>query len=186
MRPISTHLINSLIILLALESMIACAPIVHTNDYLLKICDSTYESCGFVNQQGEIVIPLGKYAHCFTDTFHKYAIVTKPSMGFLAIDRQETVLYEVFPYDNGPDTPSDGLFRIRVNNKIGFADAITGSIVIPPQYECAWPFENGVAAVSVACKTRSEGEHSTWISDHWFYIDKKGNKVEKPKSTPSI
>jgi len=164
-------------------SMMACVPTVHNDDYLLKICDSTHESCGFVNQQGEIVIPFGKYDHCFTDTFHTYAIVTKPPLGFLAIDRQENVLYEVFPFDNGPDEPSDGLFRIVMNHKIGYADSATGKIVIAPQFDCAWPFENGVAEVSNDCKIQSEGEHSIWLSDHWFYIDKTGKSVEKPKIT---
>jgi hypothetical protein len=75
---------------------------------------------------------------------------------------------------------ADGLFRIIINNKIGYADSGTGKIVIKPQFACAWPFENGRAKVSANCKTQSYGEHSTWFSDKWFYIDKKGRKVKAP------
>ena len=108
--------------------------------------------------------------------------MAKPKIGFVAIDRQENVLYEIFPFDNGPDNSSDGLFRILENNKIGFADSATGKVVIKPQFDCAWPFENGLAEVSNDCKTQSEGEHSVWVSDHWFYIDKTAKKVEKPEN----
>ena len=56
-----------------------------------------------------------------------------------------------------------------------------GAIVIKPQFDCALPFENGVAEVSTNCKTETEGEHSTWVSDHWEYIVKTGKKTSAPK-----
>ena len=62
--------------------------------------------------------------------------------------------HKVFRFDNGPDYTSDGLFRILVENKIGYADSATGKIVINPQFECAWPFEHGVAKVSVDCECK--------------------------------
>jgi hypothetical protein len=103
--------------------------------------------------------------------------VAKPNGVFVAIDRQENVLYGIFSYDNGPDYPSEGLFRILENNKIGYADSISGKVLIKPQFDCAWPFDNGVAEVSTNCLTESQGEHGSWISEHWFYIDKTGKKV---------
>lgn len=169
--------------LLLINSLSSCKPpIVKNNDYLIFFTDSITENQGYKNTKGEIVIPAGKYSKCFTDTFKTYAIVVKPNAGFIAIDRQENVLYGIFPYDNGPDYTSDGLFRILVNSKIGYADSITGKIVINPQFDCAWPFENGVAKVSTDCKTQSEGEHSIWQSDHWFYINKTGKRAEKPNN----
>lgn len=151
-------------------------------DYLVKACNTSSGNCGYVNLEGDTIISPGKYAICFTDTFRTYAIVSGPGKDFLAIDRKENILYKVFPFDNGPDYPSDGLFRIIENNKIGFADSATGKVVIKPQFNCAWPFENGVAEVSNDCKTQSDGEHSAWVSNHWFYIDKTGKKVKKPKT----
>ncbi|MCK9450490.1 MAG: WG repeat-containing protein [Bacteroidales bacterium] len=174
------------IFLLLFGCLASCGPVIKNKDYLLSFTDTTTDEYGYKNTDGEIIIPLGKYSNCFTDTFKTYAIVTKPSSGFLAIDRQENLLFEVFPFDNGPDEPSDGLFRIILNHKIGYADSASGKVVIPPQFDCAWPFENGVAAVSINCKTISEGEHSIWLSDDWLYIDKTGKKVEKPKTSSPI
>ena len=169
-----------MVLLLLLNGLSGCGPIAGKNDYLLSFANIITGESGYKNQNGEIAIAPGKYAVCFTDTFRTYAIVAKTEIGFVAIDRQENVLYKVFPFDNGPDEPSDGLFRILENNKIGYADSATGKVVIKPQFDCAWPFDNGVAEVSTDCKTQPDGEHSIWVSDHWFYIDKTGKKVEKP------
>ncbi len=93
---------------------------------------------------------------------------------WVIMDSKKTILYDVFPYDNGPDNPSEGLIRVVKNGKIGYADAKTYAIVITPQYDCAFPFENGKAKVSNKCKTIKDGEHSVWTSDAWQYVDKKG------------
>jgi predicted alpha/beta superfamily hydrolase len=89
-------------------------------------------------------------------------------------DKQKKVLYDIFLYDNGPDYPSEGLFRIVKDGKIGYADEKTYTITIAPQFDCAFPFENGKAKVSTNCKTEKDGEYSTWISDNWQFLDKKG------------
>lgn len=187
--------LSILIVLLLFGCFIHCKPAVnndeqlaakeHINDstgYLLSFNDTLTDGYGYKNQKGEVIIPAGKYARCFTDTFKTYAIVAKPNSGFIAIDRQENILYEVFIFDNGPDEISEGLFRIVKNKKIGYADFETGKIVIQPQFDCAFPFKNAAAKVSIDCKTESAGEHSAWISDHWYYIDKKGKKIEAPKT----
>jgi predicted alpha/beta superfamily hydrolase len=94
-------------------------------------------------------------------------------------DRQKKVLYDIFPYDNGPDYPSDGLFRIVKDGKIGYADEHTYAIVIPAQFDCAYPFENGKAKVSNQCQTVKDGEYSIWESDAWKFVDKQGQWVTK-------
>jgi WG containing repeat len=152
------------------------------NDALISFTDTAKDECGYKNLKGEIIVPLGKYSMCFTDTFRTYAIVAYPQKGFVAIDRQENIMYQVFPFDNGPDYPSDGVFRILVENKIGYADSSTGKIAISPQFEYAWPFEHSIAKVSIDCKKRSYGEHSTWSSKSWYYIDKTGRKVNPPEA----
>jgi len=173
----------SFIVLLLVGRPVIFGQTIQDDDYLVRICDTATGDCGYANLEGETIIPLWKYSVCFTDTFSIYAIVSMIEKGFVAINRQEKILYEVFPFDNGPDYPKEGLFRIRIGDKIGYADEITGKVVIGPQFDCAWPFENGLAEVSTDCKTQSDGEHSTWIGDHWFYIDKTGKKVEKPLTT---
>ncbi|MEO9143999.1 MAG: WG repeat-containing protein [Ginsengibacter sp.] len=152
------------------------------NNYLVSFTNPATDECGYKNQNGDIVIPPGKYSFCFTDTFRTFAIVAKLHFGFAAIDRHENILYEVFPYDNGPDYASDGLFRILETNKIGYADEVTGKVVIKPQFDCAFPFENDVAKVGFNCRTHSVGENYFWTSDNWFFIDKKGKKVKPPSS----
>jgi len=175
-----------LFISLIFNTATSCGPILRHNNYLVCFNDTITDQWGYKNQKGEIVIQPGKYLRCFTDTFKTFAIVVKPNSGFLAIDRQENVIYEVFPFDNGPDESSEGLFRILANKKIGFADSLTGKVVIKPQFDCAWPFKNGIAEVSTDCSTQQEGEHSIWKSDRWFYIDKTGKRVEtKAQTIPS-
>lgn len=168
-------------VLIFFTSFTSCAQINHSQNYLVLYTDTSKEEYGYKNQAGDMAIPLGKYSFCFTDTFRTFAIVAKPGFGFVGIDRKENFLYEVFPFDNGPDYTSDGLFRIIENNKIGFADSASGKIVIKPIFDCAFPFENGKAKVSTNCKVQSNGEHSIWVSQDWFYIDKKGKKVKNPK-----
>ncbi len=163
-------------ILLLSGGLSNCGQSHRDKDYLVSFDDTIKNQYGYKNQNGDIVIPPGKYSMCFTDTFTTYAIVTMPHKGFLAIDRKENILYEVFPFDNGPDEPSDGLFRIIGNHKIGYADAITGKVVIKPQFSCAQPFENGIAEVSDECTTQTTGEHTSWLSDNWYHIDKSGKK----------
>jgi hypothetical protein len=137
-------------------------------DFLYSV--NSNNKFGYINNQGDTIIKLGKYQYCFTDTFRKIAIVLKNDK-IIAIDRNECELFEVFKVDNGPDYVSDGLFRIIKNNKIGFAN-VDGKIIIDPQFDCAFPFENGKAKVSKNCKTISDGENSKWESDNWFYISK--------------
>lgn len=153
------------------------APKTAGDEYLLLAEDPASGTYGYYNHKGELVVPFGKYALCLTDTFRTHAVVLKEEE-FVVIDRQETVLYQVFKYDNGPDFSVDGLFRIVQNGKIGYADAKTYQVVIQPQFDCAFPFENGVARVSNNCKTEKQGEHSIWTSDNWKRIDKSGKVVE--------
>jgi hypothetical protein len=178
-----SQLINTFLILFFLCRYTASyGQTTNKQDYLLSFVDTVKDEYGYKNLRGEIVIPLGKYAICYTDTFRTYAIVLKSKYGFVTIDRNEKILYQVYPFDNGPDYTSDGYFRIIENNKIGFADSATGKIIIKPQFDCAFPFEKNIAKVSNNCKTQADGEHEMWLSDNWYYIDKKGNKVNKQKT----
>jgi hypothetical protein len=131
---------------------------------------------GYVNQKGDTIIPIGKYQYCFFDTVTTYAIVGDKS-GFYAIDQKENRLYEVYWFDNGPDYLKDGLFRIKRNSKIGYANT-KGEIIIEPQFDCANTFENEKAKVTFDCELKKVGEHTEMKSDNWFYIDKTGKRIE--------
>lgn len=171
------------IFILAISLLISCNKPTAKQDYLLLFTDTIKDEYGYKNQKGDTVIALGRYPICFTDTFKTYAIVSNPPTGYVAIDRQGKELYTVFPFDNGPDYSSEGLFRILDNSdsiKIGYASSQTGQIVIKPQFKCAFPFKNGIAKVSVDCETESDGEHTQWLSNNWYYIDTTGKKVAEP------
>ena len=102
-----------------------------------------------------------------------------PDLGFAAIDSNGNFLFEVFPFDNGPDYPSEGLIRIRENGKVGYAD-LEGNIVIQPVFDCAFPFQNGVARICEEGTLEKEGEHDFWKEARWGGIDKEGNLIVEP------
>lgn len=155
-------------------------------DTLFRIPDNEHyemgDSCGYVNQKGDTIHALGKYNMCFTEVITTYGIVvdaSKPSWGLIGIDQQGNRLFDVYVFDNGPDWLSDGLFRIKRNGKIGYANS-KGQIIIDPQFECASQFSNGKAKVAYTCTLINgpNDEHHSMESDSWFYIDKKGKRIE--------
>jgi hypothetical protein len=165
-----------------MSSLVAAAQASNEKDVLIRVADTAVGTYGYRNEAGKIIVPMGKYPICITDTFRYFAIVIDTAGRLMAIDRQFHVLYNVFIFDNGPDEPVDGLFRIKIAGKIGYVDAANGKIAIKPQFACAWPFENGVAKVALSCKTHFDGEHSSWTSNEWFYINKAGIRVKAPQS----
>lgn len=148
------------------------------DDWFVKYDSS--DNCGYVDKNGDIMIPIGKYFMCFTDTFRTYAIVSfKDKPGFIGIDKEEKELFTVFPFDNGPDYISYGTFRIIENSKMGFADT-TGKIIIQPIYDFTFGFDKGLALVNLgghrekSDPTDSNCEYYTWTGGKWGVIDKKG------------
>jgi len=71
-------------------------------------------------------------------------------------EKGETVI-RPFVVDNGPDYFEDGLARFRIDNKFGFFDR-TGKIIIGAQFDFAFPFHEGLAAICAGCKEEPEGE----------------------------
>ncbi len=151
------------------------------DDYLIRICED--KNCefgtpsGYININGDTIIPINQFYYCFTDTLKDFAIVLDKKKICKAIDKSGNTLYEVKWYDNGPDYISEGLFRIIVEGKTGYANE-RGEIVIEPQYACTNPFVNGKARVSFECELVDDEEHKIMKSENWFYIDKEGKKIE--------
>jgi hypothetical protein len=122
---------------------------------------------------------LGDYYAAYTDTITEYGIVADP--GFVLIDKTGRHIYKIYPFDNGPDETSEGIYRIIDDGKIGFVDSATSKVLVAPKFTCAFPFENGKAKVSFDCKkvyAFPGDEHWTWQSDKWFYINKRGEVVK--------
>ena len=150
-------------------------------DYLIRVYEGEYDEIGvknaYVNLSGDTIVAAGKYLYCYTDTLKTIGMVLKNNGQIAAIDKSGKELFEVFRYDNGPDYVSDGLFRIVDKGKIGYAN-MDGEIVILPIFDCAYPFKNGKAKVSLNCKKTPENEHQIWESNKWYSIDKTGKKIK--------
>ncbi len=104
------------------------------------------------------------------------------SVSYLYLSEEKMRTFMVYPFDNGPDYLSEGLFRILNNQgKIGYADTV-GNIIVEPMYTCAKPFENGKAEVALEGQrnvSTSDGEHSMWGCTNWFFIDKEGKRINE-------
>ncbi len=150
------------------------------DEILVRFINSD-EECGYKNIEGDTIIQAAKYSFCFSGTIKEWGIVYSTGNGFIGIDRYETILFEIFPFDNGPDVPCEGLFRIISGGLIGFAD-LSGQIIIPPQYECAYPFVDGQAKVSKSCIKNPDGEYVLWQSNEWFFIDRHGKRIFEKRS----
>lgn len=117
---------------------------------------------------------------CFVadDPFPYCTYMDKLTGGFRVVDRHLQEPYQVYLFDNGPDYPQEGRYRIRLNGKIGFADEETGAIVVAPIYDCAFPYEDGKASVGFGCKEESDGEHRWWSGGKWQDIDRQGKVID--------
>jgi len=135
----------------------------------------------YLNEQGDTIIPYGKYKFCQTDTIRHIGFVyeNRQNARIVCIDNQGKELFYVHKYDNGPDYIREGLFRIMDEDGwIGFADSL-GNVVIKPQFKFATSFENGKAQATTSGDAINDGEHSFWKSDEWQLIDHKGDKMIK-------
>jgi hypothetical protein len=98
---------------------------------------------GFIDKTGKVVIPPD----------YKEGYGEKSNIGSSGTD----------------DAFHDGLAKVEVNGKTGYIDK-AGRLVIPAEFAYAYPFAEGLAAV-----TKSQSGH-----DSWGYIDTTGKWVVEP------
>lgn len=143
--------------------------------------DCEYDCYVYVNKAGDVVVDRNDfqiimYAEDTVTTF--FWGVKNGDSKIRAYNVEGQVIFDAFNYDNGPDYLSEGLFRIEINGKIGYANE-KGEVVIPAQYDCAMPFENGLAKVAYSCKVTPIGEYeSVEPVGNWLNINKKGQLVK--------
>mgnify|MGYP003243781518 CR=1 FL=1 len=132
---------------------------------------------GYISEIGDTIVPC-IYPLAYTDTIKHIGFVAERDGKILCIDYKGNELFYVFKYDNGPDYPNEGLFRIvNENGIIGFADTL-GKVIIAPDYKFAFPFKNGKAKVTREGQLVNKGEHCVWESPSWIYIDNPLMKKE--------
>ena len=155
---------------------------------LIAITDEEYLQFGsrvaYLNTKGDTIIPFDKYAYLGTDSLICYANVIEfpndSSYGrWIAINRNQNTLYDIVPFDNGPDYFHERLVRAKRNGKMGFADK-NGQIVIECEYDFAEWFKNGKAKVTYDARVIKDKyeDHTRIESDEWFYIDKNGKRIK--------
>jgi hypothetical protein len=150
--------------------------------YLISFVDTSSGNklYGYKTLKGKIVIP-AKYYRAYSGKLCNYAIVVKKECyKWVAINNKDSLLWEAFIFDNLPDVSRNGLFRVIVDGKVGFANE-QGKIVIKPLFDGANSFSEGFAAVNIGGRLATRGEHSFIEGGHWGYIDKKGKYVLKPQ-----
>lgn len=173
--------LNFLYFLLVLLLAFSCAPKPGSEQKAADMAKEQEALSAGKTSEADAIVEEEAYIPVFSDSLKSYTIALKPGTGFVALNEKGEILYEVFPYDNGPDYPADGYFRIVANGKIGYADEETGEVSIPPQYAAARPFEHGYAPVCPDCETRADGEYSSWVNGKWGLIDKQGRVVVAPQ-----
>lgn len=125
---------------------------------------------GYVSESGDTVIPC-MYPFAYTDTINHIGFVAEGNGKIVCLDKKGNKLFNVFKYDNGPDYPQEGLFRIiDEDGAIGFADTL-GTVIIPPSYKFAFPFKDGKAKVTYEGQSVSNGEYTVWESSSWTFIN---------------
>ncbi|WP_079222673.1 WG repeat-containing protein [Stenotrophomonas maltophilia] len=108
---------------------------------------------------------------------HGLAVVYA-DQGFHYVDRTGRSL-PVLTWDNGPDTPQEGLLRGRVGDRVGYFD-LQFRQVVPALFDFAWPFKDGVAEVCNGCRrgTPDGDGHTPMEGGEWFRIDRSGRRVK--------
>ena len=108
---------------------------------------------------------------------HGLAVVYA-EQGFHYVDRKGRSL-PVLTWDNGPETPQEGLLRGRVGNRVGYFD-LKFRKVIPATYDFAWPFREGVAEVCNGCRrgVPDADGHTPMEGGERFRIDRSGRRVK--------
>lgn len=91
--------------------------------------------------------------------------------GWYYINRRGEFVIRPVIFDNGPDAFSDGLARYIEGAKYGFFDT-SGTVVIPAQFEFAYPFAKGKAKIGENCTFTPEGEHTRIECRSWRSIPK--------------
>lgn len=170
------------LLLLGTLLFLSCSQPKHfSSEYYLYLKVDTSEKSekyGYADSKGKIVIPFGKYPRVFTDTIKTIGFVAvrhqglSQVKGYYAIDRNDEILFQVYPFDNGVDIVEEGLFRIvDEQGLIGFAN-MDGEIVIQPRYAYVDRFMDGLASFCAGCPRR------TYINDKEETARKKGDEYQ--------
>jgi hypothetical protein len=142
----------------------------------MTLKDGTFEALGDCARRD----PDGSYA---IDTavlrlldFNRWGLATLSigEEGYAYVRRDGRALL-VPTFDNWPDEFIDGLVRVRIGEKHGYADRRL-RVVIPAIYDGTYRFSKGRARACLGCVTVSDGEHSWYSGGQPVCLDRRGGQ----------
>jgi hypothetical protein len=140
--------------------------------------ESLHRNCAAVSGDGSVRI-LARHLRAIEFNADGLATLNVKERGWFYVRRNGRAL-EVLAEDNGADDFVEGLVRGRRHGKVGFFDR-SFRMVLPPTYDFAWPFENGLAMVCSGCReqpaTSDPDQHVLLDGGLWGYIDHHGRAV---------
>ena len=154
-----------------------------------KETGSWMEIYSLIDEQGKLIRELDTSIYTLTWNREQYGYFVIFSMknqpGWMAIDANENILFEVYNMyigEPGPDELVEEKIRIvDSSGRIGFANYL-GQIIIPPQFEFVTSFHNGKAIIQQSCKLVPVGDHGkeggcrhfSRVCEMSGYINEKG------------
>lgn len=148
------------------------------------LVDGSFEDlgdCASANPDGSFTIaPVARKGLRFDR--RGLASIALRGLGYAYVRRDGHALL-VPTFDNGPDAFADGLVRVRIGDKLGYADRRL-SLAIPARYDGAMPFVQGRAWACVECELASDGEHGWYQGGQDLCLDQTGG--ERPATECTV
>lgn len=138
---------------------------------------TSVSDCVIPNSMGYSIVSLEVAAQLQYDVITDLAQIHLPD-GWAYVDRGGTIIIRGVPsIDNTAEPFKDGLVRFVLEGKYGFAD-YRGVVPVAAQYDGAFPFDGGYAAVCTGCVVERRGEYHEITGGKWLCIDTKGKSVK--------
>jgi len=136
---------------------------------------SLHRNCAAVRGDGSIRI-LAPHLRALDFKANGLTTLNVKGRGWFYVRRNGRAL-EVLTEDNGADYFVEGLVRGRRHARVAFFDRLF-RMALPPTYDFAWPFENGLAMVCSGCTEKTDASdpdhHVLMDGGLWGYIDHHG------------
>lgn len=157
----------------------ALPPAVETESATLScmvLKDGTFEAlgdCARRDSDGNYTVDTAALRLLDFDRWGLATIVIREE-GYAYVRRDGRALV-VPTFDNAPDEFINGLVRVKIGEKFGYADRRL-KVVIPAIYDGTYRFSNGRARACLGCVSVSDGEHSWFRGGQPVCLDRRGGQ----------
>ena len=139
-----------------------------------------FEACGKVGKNGNFVVSPSHLKNAFFD-IDGFACFYVQDFGTFYV-RESGKTQRTRLYDNGCDYFSEGLARADLDAGVAFFNKGL-KIIFRTEFDDAFPFQSGYAAVCNGSELQKNGEHTLLVGGACGYIDKGGVIVVPLKYT---